>query len=128
MDGKQFFRQCCKDYGIECDDYFKLAASSAQMPKRFYHKFNRNTMKDTQLFAVCYFEADDLYLAWNLHNPLKPHSYCFSLEKSDLKLSFTTGMGTATKAIEYIGHGEETVIAFAPKAVSEFLKKYIAKN
>lgn len=128
MDGKQFFRQCCRKYGIECDKYFQLGASSAKTSDRFYHRFNPKTITETQLFAVCYFVADDLYLAWKLHNPLKPLRYCFSLKKSDMALSFTSKIGTVPKIVDHSGVGKETVIAFAPEAVPAFFEQYIPKD
>lgn len=128
MDGKHFFEQCCSECGIECDKFFKLGASAMLMPDRFYHKFNRNTMKETQLFAVCYFEVDNLYIAWNLHDDKKAGTSKFSIKRSDLNLPMSNNIQTIRKTIEHHGHGEETVIAFAPETVPVFLEQYIPKG
>ena len=85
MDEKQHFRNCCKELGIDCDTYIKLGAGNPKNPTRFIFQSDHTKRKDTQLFAVKYFEQEDVYIAWNLKERGGSGKNSFSLSKNKIK-------------------------------------------
>ena len=73
---------------------------------------------------MCYFAKDEIYVAWDLREKKADQKSGFSVKGADLDLPLEAGIMPVKKAIEFYGWGEETVLAFRPEIVPEFLKKY----
>lgn len=124
MDGKRHFRDCCKTQGLDCDSLFQLGKSGVAVGERLSHRFDCNMRKDSQIFAVCYVEKENTYVAWSLKAKKAAGKSVFSVKWSDIDLLLGDTILPVKKAIEFQGRGEEIVRAFAPEMVPEFLKKY----
>ena len=124
MDGKVYFKECCKKQGLNCDKLFQLGQSRAVAADRL--KYNRSylTRKDTHLFVVCYFVNEGVYVAWNLKEPKGAKKTAFNINRSAVEIPFDGAVHSVTKSIEYSGWDEETVFVFAPNAVEVFLRNY----
>lgn len=128
MDGKRYFRDCCKAQGLDCDSIFQLGKSGVAVGERLSHRFNSNTRKDSQIFAVCYVEKENTYVAWSLKAEKAAGKSVFNVKWSDIDLLLGNSILPAKKAIEFQGRGEEIVHAFPPEMVSEFLKRFCGGN
>jgi len=124
MDGKRYFRDCCETMGLDCDSLFQLGARRVAVSERLAHRFDCNKRKPSQIFAVCYVEKENVYVAWNLKAQKAANKSAFSVKWSDVDCLFRNTILPASKAIEHQGRGEELVRAFAPEMVPEFLEKY----
>ena len=124
MDGKRYFKDRCKEQGLDCDSLFQLGKSGVAVGERLSHRFNCNTRKDSQIFAVCYVEKENTYVAWSLKAKKAAGKSVFSVKWADIDLLLGNSILPAKKSIEHHGHGEEIVRAFAPEMVGEFLKRY----
>lgn len=124
MDGKRYFRDCCKQAGLDCDSLFQLGRSSAAVGERLSHRFNCGTRKDSQIFAVCYVEKENVYAAWSLKAEKASKKSHFSVKWADVDFHLHNGHSSASKAVEFQGHGKELVRIFPPEGVPEFLNQY----
>ena len=125
MDGKQYFIVCCNEYGIDCDELFKLGRGTRGGKTRFEYSCNPRTRKDSQIFAIKYFEEENLYIAWSLKVIKAKGKQNFTLQREKVNLFGFNEIGEANKPIEYSGHGEEIVYIFSPKGVKAFLNSKI---
>ncbi len=128
MDEKQHFRNCCKELGIDCDTYIKLGAGNPKNPTRFIFQSDHTKRKDTQLFAVKYFEQEDVYIAWNLKERGGSGKNSFSLSKNKIKELKAEQVLAISKGLGYPNWDRETIFAFKPNAVLRFLKVYIVSR
>ena len=124
MDGKRYFRDCCETMGLDCDSLFQLGARKVAVSERLAHRFDCNKRKPSQIFAVCYVEKENTYVAWSLKAEKAAGKSVFSVKWSDVDLLLGDTILPAKKTIEFQGRGEELVRAFTPEMVSEFLKRY----
>lgn len=125
MDGKKYFAACCKEMSIDCAATFQLGAQNPKDAAYWIYRCSYMRRKGSQLFAVCYFAAADIYIAWGLKSDrLGEKKSVFRLKKDDAVLIDTAEVRIARKNLEYAGWGEESVYVFAPVAVKTFLKKY----
>lgn len=124
MDGKRHFRECCNALGLDCDKLFQIGKSNAAASERLKYHYPYLSHKESQLFVVCYFERENLYIAWSLKEKKANTKSDFSIKRTDLDRPFGDQIIPVKKAIEYYGWGEETVLAFTPEMVPAFLKKY----
>ena len=124
MDGKRYFKECCRDKGLDCDALFQIGKSNAAKSDRLKYHYSYLSRKESQIFVVCYFEKENVYIAWNLKEKKAAKKSDFSVKRSDLDLPLVDKIVSVKKAIEYEGWGEETVLAFTPERVSDFLERY----
>ena len=124
MNGKQYFRNCCKTMGIDCDKYFQLGECRGYVTERLKHNFDYRNRKESHLFAVCYVAKENLYVAWDLKAEKAAKKTCFSVKWFDNNLLMDNKIFCVQKSIEYQGRGEETVLAFKAELLSEFLEIY----
>lgn len=124
MDGKRHFRDCCKTMEVDCDSLFQLGKCGVTVSERLTHRFDCNKRKPSHIFAVCYVEKENLYVAWSLKAKKAAKKSVFSVKWSDIDSLFRNTFLPASKAIEYHGWGEELVRAFTPEMVPEFLKRH----
>lgn len=124
MNGKQHFIDCCDKLGLDYNALFQLGENNAAAKDRLKHSFSPHTRKETQLFAVCYFVREGLFLAWSLKEPKAKKKEVFSMKRFDIKRPLNGTISAVEKAIEYHGWAEENVLVFEPDAVELFLKKY----
>jgi len=120
MDGKEHFKQCCKNLNIDCKTNFKLGAQNPKKPNVWEYKCLTPTT--SQVFAVCYFKAADIYIAWSLKERLGNKKSVFTVKKDDINILDRNKVYPARKNIEYSGRGKETVFTFCPEATEEFIK------
>lgn len=125
MDGKKHFKNCCQELNVDCQQLFQLGTQEKLSAKRFTHRFSRFTRTASQCFAVCYFEAEDIYIAWSLREKYAKHKEVFSLKKEDATLAGDFQILPVTKWINQVGQDKETVYVFRPNMVTNFLQKYI---
>lgn len=123
MDGVGYFKECCKSTGLDCNQYFQLGKSKTVQPERLYHRFGTEKRTQTQLFAVCYFEVDNIYVAWSLKEKKAKMKTEFSIKRTSLDLPLGQDVSATRKAIEYPGWGEEKVLVFTPESVTLFLER-----
>lgn len=127
MDGKKYFRDCCKELNLDCDALFSLSAQNtvnggSVVCNSPYHK-----RKKTQLFAVNFFQKMNVYIAWNLRAKKAEMRTYFSIKLEEVEKAARRGVAAAEKSIEYSGWGEETVFIFPPDSVPQFLREYCTK-
>lgn len=127
MDGKDYFRDCCKELNLDCDALFSLGTQNTVKKGRSVYCSPYLKRKKTQLFAVNYFQEMNVYVAWNLRAQKAEKKTYFSIKLEDLEKAARRGVAAATKSIEYSGWGEETVFIFPPDSVSLFLREYCMK-
>lgn len=119
MDGKLYFRDCCLKMGVDCDVLFQLGESKAYVQERFRHRFSSHLRKDSNRYAVCFFQKEGLYVAWDLKAKKAAKKDNFSLKKDTFPVN---SLYSTTKAVEYRGWGEENVFVFYPQYVLDFLE------
>ena len=68
MDGKQYFINSCESRNIHWDDLFKIGQGKGSSKGVFKYDCKHLYRKDSQLFAIKYFEKEELYIAWDLKN------------------------------------------------------------
>lgn len=124
-EAKAFFKARCQELNIDCDTVIKLGAGSSNDPKRFKYQSDHTKRKGTQLFAVKYFEKEDVYIAWNLREPYAKAKNGFSLSKQKIKPLKSGQVLAAEKGIEYPSWDAENTFAFKPDAVTRFLNTYV---
>lgn len=125
MNGKEFFRECCRELNLDCDELFVLGEGNPKNPSRFIYKSDPYHRKESQLYAIKYFTSEKVYVAWSLKEPKAKLKSVFSLSK-DKGLGFNEKLIlTPEKHIEYSGWNEETVYVFPMGAVKEFLNSFI---
>ena len=130
MDGKKIFEEYCKAHGIECEKYFKIG-KGARAKGRFKYHCEPSARKDTQIYAIKYFEEENVYVAWNLREPYAKQKSDFSLSTEPRVTSVSiSNVEVCTKGIVSNGHNEETVLKFGPEGIGDFIRVYatIATN
>lgn len=124
MDGIRHFKESCAQMKLDCNKFFQLGKSEKPHSERLQHRFGTEKRTQTQLFAVCYFEVDNIYVAWNLKAEKAKMKTVFSVKRASLDLPLEQDVAAARKAIGYSGWGEEDVLAFTPDGIKAFLEKY----
>ena len=120
MDGKRYFRDCCKQAGLDCDSLFQLGRSSAAVGERLSHRFNCGTRKDSQIFAVCYVEKKNVYAAWSLKAEKASKKSHFSVKWADVDVHLHNGHSSASKAVEFQDTAKSLSVFFHPKEFLNF--------
>lgn len=128
MNGKQYFKECCRKSGISANNLFQLGLNKRNPSDRLEHRFNYLTRKETQLFAIGFFERYNIYVAWSLKEKKALKKSVFSIKYSDIEFPLDDTIIPVKKAIEYLGWGEETVLVFTPESVNKFLEKYMIED
>lgn len=123
--GKDHFKECCKRLNIDCDKYIKLGAGASGNETRFSFQSDHTKRKDSQLYAVKYFEKENVYIAWNLKERSGSCKNSFSLSKKKIEALKPKEVLAVSKGIEYPSWDSENVFAFSPDAVERFLKAYV---
>jgi len=122
MDGKQYFREVCKQNGIDCDTYFHVRAQNTENNAGFVCKCHPLERKSTQLFLVNYLKSMDIYIAWNLKTSKAGNYNTFRVLKENFNKLEKGILLPIVKSLEYSGWDEEIVYAFDRAAVVDFLK------
>lgn len=124
-EGKEYFKKCCEKMKVGCDTFIKLGAGNSKDLKRFKYYSSHTKRKDTQLFAVKYFETEDVYIAWNLREPHAKVKDHFSLSKQKIESLKLGQILAVKKGLGYPSWDAETTFAFRPDAVTRFLNTYV---
>ena len=125
MDGKEYFRECCKDLGIDASEFFRLGNQNGETKNRLRFKPSYNSEKHSQIFAVNYFSAYGIYVAWRTEVGRITKREVFSIKKEDVSHVPSNYILPISKAVEYSGWAQEMVYAFRLDSVKLFLQKYI---
>lgn len=125
MDGKQYFREVCKQNGVDCDTFFKIGSQNTVNNSGYVYRCPHLNRKDTQLFAVNYLKALDVYIAWDLNSYKAKTKDVFRVLKSKVTPIIAGEVLLIDKAVEYSGWNEETVYVFDRTAIELFIKKYV---
>lgn len=123
MDGKSYFKKCCKELGINCDTYFRVHAQKSKTKTHYVCKSDDTKRNDNHLFVINYNATDNLYLAWNLKQSLSAKRNTFILAIDTVSIINADKVQSLSKIKEHIGHGEEIVYVFPPGAINDFLNK-----
>lgn len=123
MDGVKYFKEFCESMGLDCNRYFQLGKSRTVQPERLRHRFDLKKRTPTQLFTVCYFEVDNIYIAWDLKEKKAKQKTIFTVDRTSLALPLKEKLVSIKKAIEHPSWGEENVLVFTPEGVTLFLEK-----
>lgn len=123
MDGKQYFREVCKQNGIDCDTYFKVRAQNNENNAGFVCKCHPLERKPTHLFLVNYLRSLDAYVAWNLKASKAGNYNTFRVLKENFTRLEKGKLLPIIKSLEYSGWDEEIVYAFDRAAIELFLNK-----
>ena len=62
MDGKQYFINYCESRNIPWDDLLKIGQGKGSSKGVFKYDCKHLYRKDSQLFAIKYFEKEELYI------------------------------------------------------------------
>lgn len=124
-EGKTYFEDRCAGFKIDCDKYIRLGAGNPKNETRFIFKSDHTQRKESQLFAIKYFEKENVYIAWNLKEKGGSCKDTFSLSKKKIAALKPKQVLAASKGIEYPSWDAENIFAFLPDAVDRFLKIYI---
>ena len=124
MNGKQYFKNYCKDAGLNYNELFQLGNNNAKPADRLRHHFSKHNRTKSQLYVVCYFQRYNIYVAWSLREQKAFEKTDFSIKKTDVEFDNINSIISVNKAIEFYGWGEETVLAFKPEAIPEFFNRY----
>ena len=119
MEGKALFKQLCREKGIECDVYFKIGQQNSLVNEHFVYRSSAVSRKPTQRYAINYIKPHGIFVAWEIVGKKETYNY-FIVSQFDVQ-SYGTGLQEAVKALEYSGHGEETVYLFNSEAIDAFL-------
>lgn len=128
MDGKQYFREVCKQNGIDCDTYFKVRAQNNENRAGFVCKCHPLERKPTQLFLVNYLKGLDAYVAWDLIASKAGNYNTFRVLKENFNRFEKEKLNCFAKSLEYSGWDEEIVYAFDRSAIELFLNKCFFKE
>lgn len=123
LDGKKRFQEKCYLRGIDCQSAFQVGAQKAKRADRFVYNCNPHTRKATQIFAICYFEEEDIYIAWNLWDAKARLRSGFSVKKEDVCIIDEKRVLSVKKYRDHVGKDEELVYAFSPLAIDDFLER-----
>lgn len=88
----------------------------------YVYRCPRENRKPSQIFAVNYLRALDVYVAWSLKTSKADTYNSFRVLKVELTKLQEGKLLPIEKPIEYSGWDEETVFAFDRTAVVNFLK------
>lgn len=122
MDAKLYFRNCCKELNIDCDELFKVGAQNPKDKVQLQYSCQAYSRKESNIYAVCFFESVGLYVAWDLRVYKSKTHNKFNIKKEDVCKQFKGELTTVTKLTEYSGWGEEEVYVFSPEKVNDFLE------
>lgn len=125
MDGKQHFRDCCAVLGLDATQLFKLGNQNTVEKGRLKFTPSYTAKKQTQIFAVNYYSAYDIYVAWQTEVGNIKKRYTFSVNKESVMHVPPNCVFPVPKDVGYSGWGQEMVYAFRPDSVKLFLQKYI---
>lgn len=127
MNGKEYFRKCCKELGLDLDTYFFLCSQMTSKGNRYGYSCSKAAKMESQLFAVKYFEHEGFYLAWQLKKLQTTQN--FSVSKKEVINRIYNAKKektyTVTKYIDRINGEHEIVYLFYPEALKLFLEKHI---
>ena len=121
MNGKSYFRACCKRRGIPCDAWFKLGAQNSKSNGGYVYHCPPELRTDGQLYAVNYVHERGLYIAWNVTHPDAQEKTVFRLLISALEDAKPGELLAVEKAMKHYGWGKEIVYVFDRDAVDAFL-------
>lgn len=121
MDGKKYFREVCKQNGIDCDTYFKIGAQKAENNAGYVYQCPAVYRKKSHIYAINYVKVLDAYIAWNLNEPKAKSKNVFRVLKTSLTDLREGQLLSVIKPIEYSGWDKETVYAFDRTAITSFL-------
>lgn len=124
-EGKEYFRECCQKFEIDCDKIISLSAGKSNHLARFIYQSDHAKRKNSQLFAVKYFEAENVYIAWNLKERGGSCKNSFSLSKKKIDGLQAGQVLAVSKGLGYPSWDMENTFAFGPDAVVRFLKTYV---
>ncbi len=126
MHGIDLFKEKIRQTGIDPLQYFATATGDRFAPKRIRHDVKNNVnISEPRKFAVKYFEANKLFVAWNMKLPNNFRRSVFTLNTIDA----TNGIMNQDFALvpKYSGErgGEtELVAVFTEAGIDDFIKHY----
>lgn len=123
----ELLKRSCEKYDVMSDEVFLSKSGKTSSDGRF--RFRYTKPKGLALFAIKYFEENQLYIVWNLNAPKAQKKLDFSVSVSAVYKHFDDGkINFINKNVEYSGWNEETVIAFKPAMMDTFILEYIKEQ
>lgn len=124
MNGKELFAEVCKNNGLICKDIFILGVGST-IGDRCRYDISSHTRKESELYAVKYFETEEIFIAWYLKSFKLPNRTKFSLNSKGLRSISADKVHLIEKNLGFSGHGTETVYVFKSAMIDTFIKQYV---
>lgn len=123
--GKELIKKICLDNGLNCDEILILGTGKKAGKKRCEYDIGTRN-KETKLFAIKYFECEELYIAWNLKNPNVPSKKnIFSIKTVELSEISLNRINLIEKNNQFSGWGKEVVYVFKSNMAEQFIKEYV---
>ena len=127
VNGKSYFRACCKKQGIPCEAWFKLGAQNSQNSGGYVYHCPPALRGPQMRYAVNYIKDRELYVAWDLSAPGTEDKTVFRVVAGALDRVQPGELLLISKTLKHHGWGRETVYAFDHRAVNAFLKLAVSE-
>lgn len=119
------FKEICSRNGLICDDLF-ICGVGKTFGKRCCFDFASRNRKGTEIFALKYYETEELFVVWCL-NPTAYHlkRTKLSLKSDGLKDLSDDRIYSFDKNVQYQGWGTEKVHVFKSAMIEAFIKQFV---
>ena len=125
MDAKQYFRECCKELGIDDSKFFALGNQNGETKNRLCFRPSRNAEWESHIFAINYYSTHGIYVAWRTEIGRYTKREVFSVKKESLSHIPSNFVMTVSKGVPYSNWDQELVYAFKPDSVKLFLEQCV---
>ena len=127
MDGKQYFRACCQQAGLNCAEVFKLGEQSSMCYGGYVYHCPIRLRGPSHRYAVNYIAERDVYVAWSLNVPGAEKKTVFRVLKKELADMPQGQVRVILKKVYGCEARTESVYAFDRAAVTTFLQTFVLK-
>ncbi len=124
LGGKEYFQSVCEELDIDWNRYFKIGSQNSKSGNRFVFQTHRHPHNEPLQFIINYLKEFDVYIAWNLNEPISRNQKNFSVPSqgiSELRDNQILMIPMRIASSLYNGQ-KKTVFAFNRTAVEGFLK------
>lgn len=124
LGGKEYFQNACKELGIDCNRYFMIGSQNHKSGNRFEFHTNSRPHNEPLQFIINYLKEFDVYIAWNLNEPILRNQGNFSVSShkiSELHDNQILAIPMSISSPNYRGQ-KQTVFTFNRTTVKAFLK------
>lgn len=125
-ESKNLLVQSCNKYGLDCDAVIQFkCARNKPVGKRYQCKASYTNRLESHLYAIKYFPAENLFLAWNLWEGARLGDN-FSVATDKIAV-IPEHIFITVEYTDHKGRDMRSVYAFGPECLEEFVRRYIAR-